>query len=132
MSLLGPLLGGGHGFLQGYHGLISDSMISARVVLADGSVVTASEDSHPDLFWALRGAGHNFGVVTEVKHKFYDIPPKDKWATKSYIFTGDKVEEVFEASNTLMDQQPPDLIVFSFFAWLPAVDPEAVCVAKYS
>ena len=106
-------------------------MISARVVLADGSAVTASEDSHPDLLWALRGAGHNFGVVTEVKHKLYDVPLNAKWATKSYIFTGNKVEEVFEASNALIDQHPPDLIVFSFFARLPAVDPEAVCVAKY-
>ena len=53
MSLLGPLLGGGHGFLQGYYGLIGDSMISARVVLADASVVTTSEDSHPDLFEGL-------------------------------------------------------------------------------
>jgi len=53
VSLLGPLLGGGHGFLQGYYGLIGDSKISARVVLADASVVTASEDSHPDLFEGL-------------------------------------------------------------------------------
>ncbi|PVH78374.1 FAD-binding domain-containing protein [Cadophora sp. DSE1049] len=131
VSLIGPLLGGGHGFLQGYHGLIGDSMISARVVLADGSVVVASEDSYPDLFWGLRGAGHNFGIVTEVKHKLYDVPPNDKWATKSYIFTGDKVEEVFEASNTLMDDQPPSLLSFSFFAWLPAVDPNAPVIFSF-
>ncbi|KAH7304875.1 putative FAD-dependent oxygenase [Rhexocercosporidium sp. MPI-PUGE-AT-0058] len=131
VSLIGPLLGGGHGFLQGYHGLVGDSMISARVVLANGSAVTASAESHPDLFWGLRGAGHNFGIVTEFIHKLYDVPPNDKWATKSYIFTGDKVEKIFEASNALMGNQPPGLIAFSFFAWLPSVDPTAPVVFSF-
>ncbi|KAH7403724.1 hypothetical protein BKA64DRAFT_777384 [Cadophora sp. MPI-SDFR-AT-0126] len=128
VSLIGPLLGGGHGFLQGCHGLIRDSLISAHVVLANGSVVLASEDSHLDLFWGLRGAGHNFGIVTEVKHKLYDVPPNDKWATKSYIFTGEKVEEVFEASNTLMINQPPSLLAF---AWLSEVDPNAPVIFSF-
>ena len=67
----GLILGGGYGWLSGEHGLVIDNLVRATVVTANGSVVTASPTSHPDLFWAIRGGGSNFGIVTEFVLKAY-------------------------------------------------------------
>ena len=70
----GLTLGGGYGYLTGKHGLTIDNLLSVEIVLASGSVVTASKDQNPDLFWAIRGAGQNFGVVTSFTFQGYPQP----------------------------------------------------------
>ena len=72
-GIAGLTLGGGIAWLMGKHGMAVDNLLSAEVVLASGEVVTASEDADPDLFWALRGGGGNFGVVTSFEFRAHPV-----------------------------------------------------------
>ena len=70
----GITTGGGIGYLVRKHGLTIDSVVAADVVTADGGFVRADATSHPDLFWAIRGGGGNFGVVTRFQYRLHDLP----------------------------------------------------------
>jgi FAD/FMN-containing dehydrogenase len=73
VGIAGLTLGGGIGWLARKYGLAIDSLVSAEIVTADGGILTASADQHPDLFWALRGGGGNFGVVTRFCYRLSPV-----------------------------------------------------------
>lgn len=99
-GIAGLTLSGGHGYLSRKYGLTIDNLLEADVVLADGSFVVASKDSNPDLFWALRGGGGNFGVVT------------------SFVFQLHKVSTVF-AGPIAWDQNHARTIMQRYRDFLP-------------
>jgi FAD/FMN-containing dehydrogenase len=70
----GLTLGGGVGFLVRKHGLTIDSLLAAELVTADGQVLEVDDEHHPDLFWAIRGGGGNFGVATRFEYRLHELP----------------------------------------------------------
>ncbi|MET0439520.1 MAG: FAD-binding oxidoreductase [Devosia sp.] len=103
----GLTLGGGTGYLTRQHGLTIDNLLSADVVLADGTFKTASQKDNPDLFWALRGGGGNFGVVT------------------SFVFQAHKVKDVF-AGPIFWDAEKHGATVMRAYRDFIATAPEAL------
>lgn len=73
-GVAGLTLGGGMGYLGRRFGRTVEHVVEIEVVVADGSIIRASRDNHPDLFWALKGAGHNFGIATEFLFRTVDLP----------------------------------------------------------
>ncbi|KAJ5156910.1 Xylooligosaccharide oxidase [Penicillium canariense] len=96
----GLTLGGGYGWLSGQYGLTIDNLRSATVVLADGRVMTASATEHPDLFWALRGAGYNFGVVVDFTYQAYH--QGNRVYAGILGFSPDRLESIIELLNSLL------------------------------
>ncbi|OTB10566.1 hypothetical protein K445DRAFT_69980 [Daldinia sp. EC12] len=91
-----------HGYVTSLYGLVLDNIIHLNVVLADGSTISVNETSHKDLLWAMKGAGHNFGIITSFKLKIY--PKKiETWHYHNYFWTQDKLETVLGELNKLQD-----------------------------
>jgi FAD/FMN-containing dehydrogenase len=114
----GLTLGGGIGYLTREYGLTVDNLLSADVVLADGSFVTASAASHPDLFWALRGGGGNFGVVTSFEFRAH--PVKSVIAGPTFWSLDDTVD-VMSAYRDFILTAPEQVNGFFAFLTVPPV-----------
>ena len=93
-GIAGLTLGGGYGYLGRSYGLTSDNLISAELVTANGAIIKARESENTDLFWALRGGGGNFGVVSSFKFKCYEVGPNLMMAKIFYPI--EDAKEVFK------------------------------------
>ena len=128
----GLTLGGGIGWLMRKHGLAVDNVLAAEVVTADGSIVWASADEHPDLFWALRGGGGNFGVVTSFRFALHPVGPTVLagpvfWAADDTAdvlrfyrdFVADAPDELTNVVR--LGTVPPLPVIDSALHWKPAI-----------
>lgn len=116
----GLALGGGHGHLTRRYGLTIDNLLAADVVLADGTSVTANATTHPDLFWALRGGGGNFGVVTSLTLRLH---PVDTVGVAITVWPVDRIQDVLRWYRDFLPQAPEDLNGFFAALTVPAGPP---------
>lgn len=105
-GIAGLTLGGGLGWLMGKHALALDNLLSVEVVLSDGSVLTASETEYPDLFWALRGGGGNFGVASSFEYRLHQVGPLVTGGLIAYPFesTYDTLRFFRDVTSSLPDE----------------------------
>lgn len=108
-GLAGLTLGGGTGYLTRKHGLTIDNLLEADLVLADGRFVTASEKENEDLFWAIRGGGGNFGVVTSFRFQAHPV---------SHVYGG----------LTFFDVEQAETVLKWYREYLPAAPEEVCCI----
>lgn len=133
VGVIGSTLCGGTGWLQRRAGFTCDSVRSAQVVLADGELVHASADHHPDLLWALRGGGGNFGVVVALE---FELHPIGTVQAGSLLFPLEQGPAVFRAFRELCAEASDDLALRATLLHWPPTAPEgppkaAITVAHF-
>jgi FAD/FMN-containing dehydrogenase len=113
----GLTLGGGFGWLSRLYGLSCDNVRSVDVVTADGRFLTASTEEHHDLFWAVRGGGGNFGVVTAFEYQLY---PVGRIVGGILVYPAERAGEVLRQYRAMAETAPDELSLLAAFASAPA------------
>jgi FAD/FMN-containing dehydrogenase len=119
-GIAGLTLSGGHGYLSRKYGLTIDNLIEADVVLADGSFVTASKDRNPDLFWALRGGGGNFGIVTSF---VFQLHPVDMVFAGPIAWDQKDARNIMQRYRDFLPRAPEELGAFLGLKTVPSSAP---------
>jgi FAD/FMN-containing dehydrogenase len=122
-GVAGLTLGGGIGYLTRRFGLTVDNLLAADVVLADGTFITASEQSHPDLFWALRGGGGNFGVVTSFTFRCHDVGQDGMIIGGPVLYDFADTAEVMRWYRELLPALPEELAGWIGLITIPPAPP---------
>ncbi|MBI4505478.1 MAG: FAD-binding oxidoreductase, partial [Chloroflexi bacterium] len=115
-GIAGLTLGGGIGWLQRRYGLTIDHLLAVDIVTADGTLRRASADENPDLFWAVRGAGANFGVVTALE---FQLQPVSTVQAGNLVYPMPRAKEILRAYREFTASCPDDLSVLVFLANSP-------------
>jgi FAD/FMN-containing dehydrogenase len=117
-GVAGLTLGGGIGWVRRKHGLSVDNLLSVEIVTADGNLLRASDDENPDLFWAVRGGGGNFGVVTSFRFRVHPLGPMVYFAAPMYPI--ERAAEILPRWREFCENSSEDVAGFCFFQTLPA------------
>ncbi len=128
-GIAGLTLGGGLGWLMGKHGLACDNLLSVDIVTADGELLTASETENEDLFWAIRGGGGNFGIVTSFTYQLHPVGPTILGGMVLYPM--DQAKEVLRFYRTFSRSTPDELMVFAGFMNTPDGLPVVALIAGW-
>jgi len=112
----GMTMGGGYGFLSGKHGLVIDNLLAAEIVTSDGQIRRASKTENPDLFWALRGGGGNFGVVTAYEFQLHPLP---QVLGGMLIYPFERAPEIVRLYRDVVESAPDELTVYLGMATMP-------------
>lgn len=107
--MIGATIGAGVGPYQGLYGLIIDAMLSIRMVTATGDIVTASDDENADLFWAVRGAGANFGIITSITYKLYDAPNNGQLVEADFFYNASVNASLWELLQSMDETFPKEM-----------------------
>jgi len=129
-GVAGLTLGGGQGWLTGKYGLTLDNLLSADVVTADGILVRAGAAEHQDLFWALRGAGANFGVVTSFEYRLHEVGPRVLGGM--VVHPADRARDVLRFYRDFAATQPDELTTYAGILTTPDGLPVIALVACYA
>jgi FAD/FMN-containing dehydrogenase len=129
-GIAGLTLGGGHGWLEGTLGLTVDSLLSVDVVTADGVLRHASEREEPDLFWAIRGAGANFGVVTSFEFRLH--PVSGTVLGGLIIYPQTMLRDVLKLYREFKKTEPDELITYCAMLTLPDGPPVVAFIPCYN
>lgn len=121
----GLALGGGHGYLTRKYGLTIDNLLAADVVLADGRFVQADENHNADLFWALRGGGGNFGIVTSFKFRLH---PVNTVIAGPVFWPIENLDAVLRWYRDWLPRAPEDIYAFCLTAAVPPAEPFPVAI----
>ncbi|KUL83490.1 hypothetical protein ZTR_10799 [Talaromyces verruculosus] len=131
VGMVGGTLGAGVGKYQGVHGLIIDALESVELVTAAGDLITVSKDQNPDLFWGLRGAGFNFGIVTEATYRVYDLTNNGSVLNADFEFPGNVNQTFFEFLASFNGKLPTKLAIFGVLAYDATNGPKILLNAVY-
>jgi FAD/FMN-containing dehydrogenase len=125
-GVAGLTLGGGYGWLRRKFGLSCDSLVEAELVTADGSVLKASADENPDLFWAIRGGGGNFGIVTTFTFELHEVGPEVAFAATFYPL--EEAGQLLRGWRSYVESAPDEVTAVCVTMTFPANPelPEAV------
>jgi FAD/FMN-containing dehydrogenase len=129
VGIAGLTLGGGHGWLGGKYGLALDNLISADIITADGQLHIASATENQDLFWAVRGGGGNFGMVTSFEYQLYPVGPL---LVGMVIFPLDRAKEILQFYHEFASTAPDELNTIGGMVTLEDGTPAVGIVACYN